>query len=303
MKFTDIWVAEMRDELQIAQGFKKGRHRGVRLDDLTYSSLDFGHEGQDGKLPSKFRKPWGMRFVYQTGFGRLNNKAEVASRKKVLKDDRKFLPHNSFACLLFKNEVVAFPTISRNEELLVELPPKIVLRIGDSITNNTKLLHLLKSSGTPKFTMIQIDTAVFAYEPVLRRLQNIKELTLSQELLHWEPGQLIDAPPNLPDRIIQHLEEHGSEDLRKILKLSNSVILDRSQQQSLLMSLKQRVSLIQGPPGRRENILLLTLNYFNVYYRNRKIFYRCIANKDLIRQYKFSNSDRYVYKSCIGHLP
>jgi hypothetical protein len=97
--------------------------------------------------------------------------------------------------------------------------------------------------------LVQLDAAIFAFEPFLRRLQDIKTLPLVEELLHWEEGRGIDAPSFKPNNIISGLEDRSEKDLKELLGLRKSVILDASQMKSLCTSLSQRVGLIQGPPG------------------------------------------------------
>jgi hypothetical protein len=96
---------------------------------------------------------------------------------------KKVLKHQSLVCLLVDGQVLAFPTINRNEELLAMEPPTIVLQF-DGHKSVTKTLLELKTAKEIK--LVQISTAVFSYGPVLSALQNIKELPLSRELLFWE---------------------------------------------------------------------------------------------------------------------
>ncbi|TGZ77525.1 NFX1-type zinc finger-containing protein 1 [Ascodesmis nigricans] len=261
-------LGEMRDELLIAQGYKKGKHRGVKLEDLKFDgALDFGQQNSGGITEPRSRQPLGIRLICKSGFGRLQSTKSQDDRRNQLKNDRKFLQHQAFACLLIDKEVVAFPTIYRNLDLLAENPPKIVLQIGDSPVNNAKLLTKLKESKKYKIDLIQIDTAVFAYEPVLRRLQDIKNLELHEEILHYAPGTTIDPPPNPPQNIIEMINDQPDADLQDILnfQLKTPLILDDSQRKSLLMSLTQRVSLIQGPPGTGKSFIgaLLTKILFD----------------------------------------
>lgn len=98
---------------------------------------------------------------------------------------------------------------------------------------------------------MQIDTAVFSYEPVLQRLQDTKTLELKDELLCWEKGVSMQLPPSPPTDIIRGIEAtRPAQDLRSLLGIQGKpIVLDPAQTASLLMGLKQRVSLIQGPPG------------------------------------------------------
>ena len=97
--------------------------------------------------------------------------------------------------------------------------------------------------------MVQIDTALFAYEPVLKAIQDIKDMPLADELIFWDKDSPTRPPSfNEPD-IVAALESDPGCELQSYLGTSSSVKLDEKQAASLVTGLTQKVSLIQGPPG------------------------------------------------------
>ncbi|KAF8958975.1 P-loop containing nucleoside triphosphate hydrolase protein [Flammula alnicola] len=116
-------------------------------------------------------------------------KGQKASR--LAESHPRFLKHQSLTSLIVDGEVLAFPTIRREEDLLVKSKPQIVLELEGEMAIQ-KLLLRMESATHVK--LIQIDVAVFAYEPVLNALKGMKVLPLSTELLYWKegsaPGQL-----------------------------------------------------------------------------------------------------------------
>lgn len=64
-------------------------------------------------------------------------------------------------------------------------------------------------------------------------------------------------PVSLPSALIDCVERDPRRDLKHLLGTSSSILLDESQSQCLLTGLKQRVSLIQGPPGTEYMVSLL----------------------------------------------
>jgi hypothetical protein len=232
-------LGEMREELQIARGLKKGRHRGLVLKGFRAIGVDCGSE-------PKFT-PWALKLQCLRDFPEMA-KLEPKKRKEYWKKDinKKTLQHQSLACLLMDGEVVAFPAINRNEDLLAAVPPVLLLQFkGEAST--TKALLRLKTAKDIK--LVQIDTAVFSYEPILQRLQKMKHLELKDEMLLWKVGETLSDVDSSPTSIINTIESNPTQDLRHLLKAPDSIKLDTSQTSSLLMGLKQRVSLIQGPPG------------------------------------------------------
>jgi hypothetical protein len=121
----------------------------------------------------------------------------------------------------------------------------------------------LKIKTGKSIKIVQIDTAAFAYEPVLQRLQEIKTIELKDELLCWEKGILIQQPPSPPTDVIQAIETSPADKLGVVL--GTKVKLDPAQTASLLMGLKQRVSLIQGPPGTGIHTLLAIYGMLKIF--------------------------------------
>ena len=230
-------IYQLREELQITLGKKKGSRRGFSIDGLHLLALCCGNPGR--------RCKWGMAFQCNEDLRQLKQ-VKPDKRKKYFEDNHKVLKHQSIACLIFDDEPVSFPTILRDETLLARSPPVIILQFeGEASTVRT----LLKLKTTKNIKLIQIDTAVFSFEPILKALQQAKNMPLSRELLFWKEGSDLEPPPSHPKRIIQLLKADPYADLRKLIGTPKSIILDKSQADSLISALERRVSLIQGPPG------------------------------------------------------
>lgn len=120
-----------------------------------------------------------------------------------------------------------------------------------------KLEGLLKHTGSATtFDLIGISSSFFSYAPVLRRLQEIESLPLSDELLFGRSSQMIPEVFQDPARV--SLQIPGNSQAPVVDLSSESAIdtvtastsLDLYQAQALLRSLKSRVAILQGPPGK-----------------------------------------------------
>ena len=227
---------EIKEELQIAMGKKGGRHRGMKLDGLIPIELHFGEE--------KRRAKWGIQFKCKADFPQLKG-VEEKNRKKHLIDNRNILRQGSLTVLLVDSEVVAFPVVNRDEDLLSKVPPIVVLQF-EGLQSISRALLRFKASQN--ISLIQIDTAVFAYEPVLRALQRMTTFHVEQDLLYYQQTMAEDLPPQL-EQIIHAVGRNHATDLQPLLKTPKSIVLDKSQANSFLAGLTQSVALIQGPPG------------------------------------------------------
>ena len=240
----DDMLVEMRDELQIVFGKKKGKHRGLITDGFTILDVVCGD-------PRK-RRPWGMRLQATTNLQHLFH-CKPKDRQVYLKNNHNVFKHQSLTCLVLDGEIAAFPTIHRDVPDLADKLPVVTLQFTGK-TSTTKALLKLKTAKSVK--LVQIDTAVFAFEPVLRGLQKLKDMPLVDEILFWYPKSLMPQPSHAPTAFIGEVESNPARDLQDLLNTTKSIQLDDSQTSSLLTGLKQKLSLIQGPPGKNANTSL-----------------------------------------------
>lgn len=238
----DDMLVEMRDELQIIFGKKKGKHRGLIFEGFTVRDVVCGDVRK--------RHPWRMQLQATTDL-RQHFHCKPEERKAYLMKNRNVFKHQSLTCLVLDGEIVAFPTIDRDEEHLARKPPLVTLQFTGK-TSTMKALLRLKTARS--VILVQIDTAVFAFEPVLRGLQELKEMPLVDELLFWSTTSSMSEPLHAPTALIDQVEINPTGDLQDLLNMNTSIHLDKSQALSLLTGLKQKVSLIQGPPGKKSDI-------------------------------------------------
>ncbi|CAN9351619.1 unnamed protein product [Alternaria alternata] len=229
-------LGELRNDFQIASGQKKGR-RKIILEHLKYAGIDCG--------PETKRKPCSLKLSCPDDIPQLRN-VKGAARKKYLADNRNVLKHQSLGCLISNGNIVAFATVDRDEDLLAQQPAIVVLRVADA-SSFGKVLMTCKLAADLSF--VQVDTAVFAYEPILKRLQSLTELPLEDQLLSLTPNSAETVSGIQPTKTINAICDHWEEDLQDIIGSSHSIKLDQAQADSLLTGLLKKVSLIQGPPG------------------------------------------------------
>ncbi|OJD15900.1 hypothetical protein AJ78_03879 [Emergomyces pasteurianus Ep9510] len=229
-------VRDLREELHFVLESKKTGRRGVLIDHLIMSGVE-----------CDLRSPWSLLLKCAHGIPQLRN-MNRQNRNRTIDDTPSLLKHGSLACLLVDNELAGLVTIVRDEDLLKKDPPFIRVQISpDSVGRS--LLHLKTASG---IGLVQLNTAVFAYEPVLLQLKETKELSLESELLHWNPGDSvakISYPCGKMADLVSKIRDDPFLDLKSMLGLPNTTCLEESQANCFVSALSQRVSSIQGPPG------------------------------------------------------
>ncbi|KAI6121070.1 P-loop containing nucleoside triphosphate hydrolase protein [Pisolithus sp. B1] len=247
----DDMMHELKEDTDIALKKKQGRQRGLVIDGIKAVDIYAGAENR--------RTRWGLMLQCNSDLPALKGVEEKDRRKFFLDDHRgsRMLRHQSLACLIGDGEILGLGTIHRDEDLLAEKPPIIVFQIEGRVSLSKALLQLKKSKH---LRLIQIDCAVFAFEPVLKALKKMRVLPLSEEILFWEDGKEIASPP---------------------VVTPNSIILDISQVSSLLAGLRQRVSLIQGPPGTGKSFIGALLAKALHMYTSQTILVVCYTNHAL----------------------
>jgi hypothetical protein len=233
-------LAELRNDLQVARGQKKGRRSPCRIDGLALWGVNCGDPNRQ-----RPQKQCCLAFKCNSGLPQLSRLSKT-ERKKKIDEDRNLLKHQALGCLLNGTDVVAFATVDRNESSLHDDVPTLVL----DITGQDGLNRILTCASTgTTLTFIVVNTAVFAYEPILQRLQGMTEFPMSDCLLSSEPSQQALSLTERLSTVVGQIKATEGKQLGYILGTKREIALDSSQLRSLLAGLEQSVSIIQGPPG------------------------------------------------------
>lgn len=232
-------IRDMREEIEIAlkrQNQKKQR-RAFSVERLSIAGVHC-----DG------RNPWALKLQCLDDLQPMVKKSEQ-ERRKFLKDNPKFLKHESLACVIADGTVVTLGTLIREEDLLVAKPPVLCLQIPGA--NSERTLRSIREAKIVR--LMFLNTTLFSYTPVLKQLSEIKELPFEDEILRWS-SESVTQPPgyNLSSTIrtvLSDLLDNPSLDIRNALQLPRSTILDKSQAACFVTGMFSRLSTIQGPPG------------------------------------------------------
>jgi hypothetical protein len=232
-------VGELRNDLQLATSRKSGRRAPLRLSGLEFHAVNCGER--------KWRKAATIAIYCLKGLPEMAG----MSRDQRRQDLKGYagLKHNSFGCLLAGGQVISFATVERNDDLLANDPPIVLLQISGKAAILRSLVAL-KSHPRDTLEFLLVDTPFFAYEPVLRCLQEKSVLPLATEILTLDETGRHSRSPFAPTNIITTIQTQEGQNLSAILGTKRKTILDGSQTQSLVDGLSRKVSLIQGPPGK-----------------------------------------------------
>lgn len=233
-------LGELRNDYQIATGQKKGKRKTI-LSNLRLAGVDCG-------TPSR-RKPCLLKLQCLDDIPQLKNIEAGSKRKKFVTDSRNknILKHQSLGCLISNGEVIAFASVERDEDMLALKPAVIVLRITEEKAFRKVLLACKLRTD---LMFVQVDTAVFAYEPILKCLQKLTELPFQDQLLNHEAETGEALSDIQPSEVVQAICDNWQKDLQHIVGTDRPVQLDEVQTESLVAGLTRKVSLIQGPPGK-----------------------------------------------------
>ena len=231
-------LAELRDDVHIVTGKKKGKRSPVILEGLCLAGITSGE-------PRKW-KQCALKLHCTAGMEKFE-KLSTAQRKTYLKDNPRSLKHQSFGCLFQARQIVAFAVLDRDENGLLEKRPALTLKICEDDALERVLLAL---KGPKPVDYIQVDTAFFAYEPILRCLQSMFQVPLAEFILGTNPDETSQKEISINRALVEQLRSEGSPSIQHLLKTEKSIDLDQSQMNSLVAGLERSVSLIQGPPGK-----------------------------------------------------
>ncbi|KAI1303510.1 P-loop containing nucleoside triphosphate hydrolase protein [Xylaria venustula] len=249
-------VRDMREEIQMAMNMKKKQRRVFSVDHLSVAGVHC-----DG------RNPWALKLQCANDLPQMPKKSE-AMRRKFLKDNPKYLKHESLACLIANDQVVTLGTLIREEDLLAAQPPMLCLQIPG--VNIERTLGSMNGAQTAK--LVPLNTALFSYAPILKQLPEIKELPFEDEVLRWDveskprpPGYVL--PPTMTS-LLADLLSNSSLDVQHALQLPNPTTLDKSQAACFVTGMLSRLSVIQGPPGTGKSFIGALLKILILTYKH-----------------------------------
>ncbi|UKZ95690.1 uncharacterized protein TrAFT101_010512 [Trichoderma asperellum] len=235
-------IADLKEDLQIAWGQKKARRKPLAFGALNLVDYDIGAD--------RSAKPFTLLLQCQEGISFPQNIRTKEAKKRYLEDSRHIVKHNSVGALCLDKSIIAFGSIVRNEDWLIQNPPKI----GIQFTDNPGLKGAVQALMGPNCHQLKfyvVDTATFAYEPILQRLKEITEIPIENVILDpTGPPSRYDAPPRLYEFVLSlksALLRQESFSLES--KLGIKVQIRDAQLMSLINGLESPVGQIQGPPG------------------------------------------------------
>ena len=238
-------LAELREDIQVAMGRKKGNRRALCLGSFEPVGLDVG-DATAGRY-----KRCTLLLACHAGLQWLKG-PDAHARKKMLKDHPSLLKHQAFGALCCGEEILGFASVDRDIDNLAKDIPIVSLQFID----HDGLRRALLSFALPTRSSVQfllVDTPVFAYEPVLLGLQRATDVPLLDLLVN--PPAISDSSFDISKRLgslIAKLEtspKDGDGTVRLDTGLTGQTQIDESQLAALLLALRSLVSLIQGPPG------------------------------------------------------
>ncbi|GLA87164.1 hypothetical protein AtubIFM56815_011439 [Aspergillus tubingensis] len=237
-------LAELRSDLQLARGQRKGRRSALIIYGLKFTGVSCGEE-------ENRRRACSVQFECTKGIPRLSHQPK-AEREQLLSDTPNFLKRQTFGCLLDKMEIVGFASLDRGSSDLTDDVPTVAL----SLSGDAALHRVLACAKMGlQFAFLVVNTPIFAYEPILLRLQSVIEYSLSNILLAPAPSpERLTLDENL-ETAVEQIRNSEGQSLHRIIHTTKSISLDKSQLQSLLDGLQQSISTIQGPPGTGKSFL------------------------------------------------
>ncbi|KAI1106987.1 P-loop containing nucleoside triphosphate hydrolase protein [Jackrogersella minutella] len=239
-------LGEIREDLNSMKSeSRKHSKKNLVIKNLTLDSLDEEAMSNDRPCTLVFKSSYDI-----LGLGSANTQR----RKKELQKTPSFLRHQSFGCLMKDDTLLAFVKLSRNEDKLALLPPCICLQIivSDQPDQLVEVLSTLRK-GTVDFLMAS--TPIFAYEPILQRLQRKTDIELGHDILVHSQDQTKSTIQ--PTAIIEALETSltANSNLQGLLETSRPINLDPSQVKALIYGLTYQTCQIQGPPGTGKSLV------------------------------------------------
>ncbi|KAF4986972.1 hypothetical protein FGRMN_10595 [Fusarium graminum] len=248
-------LSELREDLQAAMGQKKSGRRPVALGQLKLVGIV--HKTERGTRDNRTMPPYTLYAACNEGVN-FPSKLPKGGKKDFLSGVKHFMKNDSFGALCWNGEVIAFGSLVRDDDNLLKSPPVVGFRFTDDC-GLKHALTALKSQDRKLVRFLVVDTATFAYEPILKRLKTIGELSLEAQLINPEQPSNDSPESTRLAPFIAQLKSAFETGIRikmpASLGLKKDVYLQDAQLNSFIHGLSRDVALIQGPPGTGKSFL------------------------------------------------
>ncbi|KAG9497512.1 hypothetical protein J7337_010373 [Fusarium musae] len=245
-------LSELREDLQVAMSQKKSKRRPVALGQLRLVGINTDHD-----IDTKHIPPYALYVACQQGIT-FPHKLPKGGKKAFLTESKNFMKHDSFGALCCNGTIIAFGSLVRDVANLLKMPPIIGIKFSDG-SGLKKAIEALQGPFKEQVKFFIVDTATFAYEPILQRLKTMAEFPLEAQLIDAEqPAQ--DGPRSTSLDALPHQLRAALDSGRRIkmppgLKLKKDIYLQGAQLRSFIHGISSNLALIQGPPGTGKSFL------------------------------------------------
>ncbi|KAF5573393.1 NFX1-type zinc finger-containing protein [Fusarium pseudoanthophilum] len=243
---------ELREDLQVAMSRKKSKRRPVALGELTLVGINTDHDMDTKHIP-----PYTLYLACQQGI-HFPHKLPKGGKKAFIAESKNFMKHDSFGALCCNDTIIAFGSLVRDVANLLKTPPIVGIKFSND-SGLKKAIEVLQGPLKDQVKFFIVDTATFAYEPILKRLKTIAELPLEAQLI--DPEQPSGDGPrstNL-DIVLSKFKAALDSDMKirmpPALKLKKDIYLQGAQLKSFIHGISSNLALIQGPPGTGKSFL------------------------------------------------
>jgi hypothetical protein len=267
-------LAELREDFQAALSTTTKKRKPLILGGLKYVGCDLGVLTRALPCAVKMSCAVGLEFLA---------KLPQQKRGAWLKDNKSVLKHQSLGVLCNSTDIVAFGTLRRDEDNLLRNPPVLSIQIDDQTALGNAVKYL-SQPDTSSLSFIVINTATFAYVPILQQLQKIRELPLDRHLFSLRSGDGDDNDLNLSSKLLALTTRlsralHSDEAIALPFQLSGeSVRVRGAQLESLLNGLTNPLAQIQGPPGTGKSFIGALLARTILEFTNHRILVLSYTN-------------------------
>ncbi|EXK43736.1 hypothetical protein FOXG_04472 [Fusarium oxysporum f. sp. lycopersici 4287] len=245
-------LSELREDLQVAMSQKKSKRRPVALGQLRLVGINADHDIETKHIP-----PYTLYVACQQGIS-FPNKLPKGGKKAFIEESKNFMKHDSFGALCCNGTIIAFGSLVRDVTNLLKTPPIVGIKFNDG-SELKKAVDVLQSPLKDQVKFFIVDTATFAFEPILRRLKTIAELPLEAQLIDPEQPSGDGPRSTTLNALLHQLKEAlvsgHSYQMPAGLRLKKEIKLQGAQLKSFIHGISSNLALIQGPPGTGKSFL------------------------------------------------